>query len=492
MRNALPWILLAALTALRLWAAASAPVAPEDAWQWLCAKRLDTAFFDAPAGTAALVRATTAWLGDSGLGDSGLGDSGLGLRIAFPLIAALASVAAFLFARVLFGASAGLWAAAALNALPVFNSAAIHASPELPALAVALLAGWAFLRALERGLAWWLLAGACLAVAANFVYSAALLWLGILVVCAISPRHRAEACRPGIYLAFAITLAGLAPAFVWNQAHGWPALALGTWRTVLTPRWAEILPALGASALLLGPPAFLGWLFSLGALGRSAGLHAHPRQTLCLAAPFTLLWLYGVLHGDPASSVLLFSAALVAAGAAHVFLKNPPLRIAGAALLLFTTACAAWPAKPATDWREVASALEQALAKAQPGHEKPLFLIAPDPEATSILSYHLASSGTEVFLRESQDLSNQFGLWPRYDDFVETDKPADDFFKQEGNTTNLYLGRSALYLGDEPPDALPSAIRSAFARVSPFAALELPGGRKLRVYLCEDYQTMPL
>jgi 4-amino-4-deoxy-L-arabinose transferase-like glycosyltransferase len=482
MMKVLPWILLAALTVLRLWTAAAAPVAPEDAWQWLCAKRLDTAFFDAPGGTAALVRATT----------TALGDGALGLRVAFPLLAALASVAAFLFARALFGAAAGIWAAAALNALPVFNSAAVHANSTLPALAFTLLAAWAFLRALDRGLPSWALSGTCLAIAANFHYSAALLWLGILAVCATSPRHRVEGRRPGIYLALAITFAGLAPAFVWNQAHGWPALALGTWRTVITPRWAEILPALGASALLLGPPAFLGWLFSLGALGRSASLHAHPRQVLGLAAPFTLLWLYGVLHGDPAGSALLLSAALTSAGVAYAFLQSASLRRTGAALLLLTAASAAWPTKPATNWHAVASALEQTLAKAQPGHEKPLFLIAPDPEATSALSYHLASRGTEVFLRESQDLSNQFGLWPRYDDFVETDKPADDFFKQEGNTTNLYLGRSALYIGEEPLDALPSAIKSAFAKVSPFAELELPGGRKLRVYLCEDYQTMPL
>jgi hypothetical protein len=462
MRKALPWILLAALTALRLWAAAAAPIAPEDAWQWLCAKRLDAAFFDAPAGTAALVRATTA----------GLGDGALGLRVAFPLLAALASAGAFL-------------------ALPVFNSAAIHADPVLPALAFTLLAAWAFLRALERGLPWWLLSGVCVAIAANFAYSDALLWLSFAAGCACSPRHRAEWRRPGIYLALIAVLAGLAPALAWNHSHGWPALALGTWRTVLTPRWAEILPALGASALLLGLPAFLGWLFALGALGRSAKLHAHPRQALCLAAPFTLLWLYGVLHGGSADTALVFSAALIAAGAAQIF-SNPPLRVAGAALLLLSAACAAWPTKPATNWREVAAALEQTLAKSQPGHEKPLFLIAPDPEATSALEYYLASSGSEVFLRESQDLSNQFGLWPRYDDFVATDAPADDFFKQEGSTTNLYLGRSALYLGEEPPDALPSAIKSAFAKVSSLAELDLSGGRKFRVYLCEDYQTMPL
>ncbi len=189
---------------------------------------------------------------------------------------------------------------------------------------------------------------------------------------------------------------------------------------------------------------------------------------------------------------MLFSAAVIASGAAHLFLKNPPLRATGAALLLLTAACAAWPTKPAANWREVSAALERALAKAQPGHEKPLFLIAPDPDATAALGYYLAASGAEVFLRESQDLSNQFGLWPRYDDFVATDKPADEFFQKEGITTNLYLGRSALYLGDEPLDALPATIKSAFAKVSPLAELELPGGRKFRVYLCEDYQTMPL
>jgi 4-amino-4-deoxy-L-arabinose transferase-like glycosyltransferase len=480
--RALPLLLLAAITAFPLWAAAAQPVAPADAWQWLCARHLDIAFFDAPGGMAALVHLTT----------SLLGDNAPGLRVAFPLFAALASIAAFLLGRELFGAVAGLWAAATLNALPAFHAAATHASPLVPALAFGLLGAWAFTRAPERNLAWWLLAGVCLAIAENFAYAALLLVPGMLAACAFSPRRRAEWRRPGLYLALVLAAAGLAPALAWNQAHGWPALALGTMRTVFTPRWGEILPALATSAALLAPPAFLAGLFAAFALGRAARVHAHPRWTLCLAAPFALAWLYEVLHGDAAALPLLFAAALAAPGAAHVFLQSRPLRATGAAALLLTAACAAWPAKPAEDWRGLAAALEQMLAKAQPGHDKPLFLIAPDPDTTAALSYHLASTGAEVFLRESQDLSNQFGLWPRYDDFVETDKPADEYFQQEGNTTNPYLGRCALYLGDEPLDALPAAIKSAFARVSPFATLELPGGCKLRVYLCEDYQTMPL
>ncbi len=246
--------------------------------QWLCAKRLDAAFFDAPAGTAALVRATTA----------ALGDGALGLRVAFPLLAALASMAIFWLGRMLFGPAAGLWAAAALNALPVFNSAAVHADPALPALAFSLLAAGAFFRALERGPAWWLASGACLAIAENFAYVAPLLWLGFAAVCVLSPRHRAEWRKPGLHLALVLILAGLAPALAWNQSHGWPALALGTWRTVLTPRWAEIPSALGASAFLLGPPRSLAGFFRWARLGVRPGCtrirgrrSASPRRSRC-------------------------------------------------------------------------------------------------------------------------------------------------------------------------------------------------------------------
>lgn len=487
-------LLLVLLTAVRLWLAAAAPVTPLEAYYWLCAHRLDWAFFDGPAGTAWLAHTATAMLGDGPLG----------LRLAFPLLAAAASLGAFLLGRALFGVIAGIWAAAILNVLPVFNAAAVHAGPELPALALTLFAAWAFVRAMDHGFLWWLLGGCIVGLAGQFEYAAIFAVLGAALACVVSHRHRAEWRRPGIYAALAIPLFALCPAWEWNRAHDWPALATGTLRTAITPRWDEFLSVLGMDIFLLSVFAFAGLILAKIAVLFSSRIHAKPRIALCLAAPFALLWLYNLLQGAPGIFAMLCAVALFSGAAAHAVIERPGLRIAGAALLILTAADGAFGSFSSRQdpwsrsmrgmaWTEVASSLDALLAKTtQPGGAQP-FLIAQNADATSALNYHLSrTTHPEVFLRESQDVSSQFALWPRYDDFIETDKPADDFFRQEGSTTNPYMGRDALYLTEEEPADLPQTITAAFARITPFATLELPGGRKMRVYFCENYQTMPL
>ncbi|MGH8047750.1 MAG: ArnT family glycosyltransferase, partial [Chthoniobacterales bacterium] len=432
-----------------------------------------------------------------------LGDSPLALRIAFPLLAAAASLGAFLLGRALFGMAAGIWAAAALNTLPFFNAAAVHTGAELPALVFTLLAAWSFVRAMDRGLPWWALGGLCLAVAEQFHYAAILLLAGVAIACTCSSHHRVEWRRPGIYIAAIVASMTLFPAAKWNAVHDWPLLADGTLRTVLTPRWTEIGGGILGSLILFTIFAIAALAFVIWKLAQAARLHFKPRLALCLASPFALLWLYDILHGEPGAAAFLFATGILAGAAAHVFIEEPPLSRLGAGLLALTALSTALtlPAKwdpwsqraHGIAWNEAAASLDELLAKAQHPDQPPLLLIAEDADATSALNYHLSrTTHPEVFLRESQDVSNQYALWPRYDDFVETDKPADDFFKNEGSTANPYVGRDALYITDEEPDNLPQTITAAFAHVGSFATLELAGGRKLRVYLCEDYQTMPL
>ncbi len=485
--RSLPILLLAAVTGLRLWAATKLPVTPVEAYHWMAANRLDWAFFDGPGGTAALAH----------LGSLLCGDDAFGLRLAFPLLAALATIGAYLLGRAWNGPLAGLWVAVALNALPVFNVSAIHVGPEMPALAFSTLGLWALGRALERGRLWWILTGLFFAAAAQFTYATLAVIPGILLALGFSSRHRTEFRHLGIYFTLVLIAAGTVPAILWNQAHSWPATALGTWRTEFTPDWPGAGRAGLATLRQLSLPAVVAILFAGFLLVRAARLHSRPRLALFLATPFLLLWLRGILHGDEAPTALLLGAIILVAAALGGILETlPRRRIAAGALLLTAALTALAPAPPRDPWPSVATALTPLLTEVPAERPAPLFLIAPDPAATAALSYHLSrlpSGATHpVFLRESQDLSNQFGLWPRYDDFIPTDKPTDEFFKLEGNSTNPYLGRSALYLTEESPDDLPQTITAAFARVTPTATLTLPDGRKLRVYLCEDYQTMPL
>jgi 4-amino-4-deoxy-L-arabinose transferase-like glycosyltransferase len=485
--------LLAVLTVLRLWLAATLSVTPLDAYYWLCGMRPGPAYFDGPAGTAWLVHFTSQLLGEGPIG----------LRVAFPLLAVAASVGAFLLGRALHGSTAGWWAAIALNCLPIFNIAAVHAGPWMPALAFTLFAAWAFLRAVDRGLRWWVLTCIFFGFAVQFHYAASLLLAGVVVACLVSHRHRVEWRQPGIYLLVLIAILSLHRCWSWNAANDWPALARGTLRTALTPRWSEILPAAGSGIALLS-------IFALGALAcglaaqmRSARLHSRPGALLCLATPFLLLWIYGLLQGSPGIAALFILFGIIVGTAAHFFLKNDMRARLGALLLIFAAGASALSLHVRSDpwshsahgiaWRDIAGSMDGLFAKAQLHGQLPPILITADADAAAILSYQLTGTKhPEVFLRESQDVSNQFRLWPGYDTFSKTDKPTDELFKQEGNAASPYLGRNALYLTDEEPDNLPQTITSAFARVSPFAMLELPGARKMRVYLCEDYQTMSL
>ena len=64
---------------------------------------------------------------------------------------------------------------------------------------------------------------------------------------------------------------------------------------------------------------------------------------------------------------------------------------------------------------------------------------------------------------------------------------ADEYFTEQKGV-NPFMGRNALYLGAD----LPQTIGAAFENVTPLSRIVLPGGRKLTIFLCLNYQTLPL
>ncbi len=58
------------------------------------------------------------------------------------------------------------------------------------------------------------------------------------------------------------------------------------------------------------------------------------------------------------------------------------------------------------------------------------------------------------------------------------------------------MGRSALYVGYERADDLPQSIRGAFQSVQEISKVTIPGNpvstEPLYIYLCLNYQTLPL
>jgi hypothetical protein len=104
--------------------------------------------------------------------------------------------------------------------------------------------------------------------------------------------------------------------------------------------------------------------------------------------------------------------------------------------------------------------------------------------------YFKSTAGSEyppVFVPESPALTSQFGIWPSYGNFIESDTVTDEFFTEQKGY-NPFIGRHALYMGTE----LPQTVEGAFSEVKPLRDIKLPDGRRMVIYLCLDYQTLPL
>lgn len=486
--------LLALVTVLRwLWLAPQ-DLSPIGAYLALCGYAPSIAYFDGPAGTALSVAA----------GLSLAGGGALGAALLWPLFAALATVALYHLVAPLSGPRTAAAAGVLLNLLPAFNTAAISPTCAAPLTMFALAFAAFAWRALDNSsLFWWLAAGLCAAGGLLFDYLAGFFLPALFVVMIASHLWRPQLLEPGFWLACLPPAGILLWLLVWNSGHDWVHFIGGTWQTALAldlrrlPR--ELLSAAsGASPLVLLSLA-AGLLFSLRGIGRS-------RQTKFLAVPALtalLLAVYMGLRGESSAAAAgLVAAALTVPLACR--LPVPPavgaaVLITGALWTTFFTASLR-PQRPLVD-AEVAAEIEtlRALHTADPA--SPVFLIARDAPLASSLALHLpevsfvAPGHPPVYVIESPFADSQYAFWPRYDQFVDappaaSDGEPDPFTEQDG--TNLFLWRSALYITPQKPDALPQAITAAFASHRLLAEISSPSGEILRVYLCSEYETLPL
>jgi 4-amino-4-deoxy-L-arabinose transferase-like glycosyltransferase len=485
--------LLALVTVMRwLWLAPQ-DLSPTGAYLALCGYTPSIAYFDGPGGTALGVAA----------GLSVAGGGALGAALLWPLFAALATMALYHLVSPISGARTAAAACVLLNLLPAFNTAAVLPTCAAP-LAMFALAFAAFAwRALDRSsLAYWLAAGFCAAGGLIFDYLAVFFLPALFVVMVSSHRWRPQLLEPGFWLACLPPAGVFLWLLVWNSDHDWVHFIGGTWQTALALDLRRLPPALlsaasGASPLILLALA-AGLLFSLREMG-------HSRQAKFLAVPaLTALALaaYLGLRGEPAAAAGLVAAALAVPLACR--LPVPP---AGAAAVLVASALwttfmtASMRPHPTVVNAEVAAEIEKLRAAHTADPSLPVFLIARDAPLASALALYLpqisfvAPGHPPVYVIESPFADSQYALWPRYDQFVDappaaSDGEPDPFTEQDG--TNLFLWRSALYVTPQKPDALPQAITAAFASHRLLAEIGTPSGEILRVYLCSEYETLPL
>jgi hypothetical protein len=289
---------------------------------------------------------------------------------------------------------------------------------------------------------------------------------------------------------------------LWNAEHSWVHFIGGTWQTA-TSLDLRTLPrgiygaAIAASPLLL--IAMAGGLYFALRDARVA------RRAKFLAIPATIaavVAIYILLRGEPTQTVGLLAAALAIPLLAWLPVPVSLLTAIFVSAALWTAGYLAMqPNRQASITRGVTEEIEKLRSMETTDPAAPVFLIAQNAAAASAMALHLpdtsfvAPGHPPVYVLESPYADSQYALWPRYDQFVDAplhaaDTAPDPFTEQDG--ANPFVGRSALYVTSQTADQLPQAITAAFAAHRLLAEITTPSGEVLRVYLCQNYETLPL
>lgn len=484
-RHALILFLLGTL-AVRLWLVWASEPSVQEAYYYLCGERPEAAYFDGPSGTARMTALASTVLGDN-------------WRLIAPLWSLAASLICLWLATTMIGPQSALLAVVWLNLVPAFNIVSVRIGPDLPLLTLCTLGIACLWKALRMaGWVWWVASAGAFAAATLFSYWSVIL-ATILSLFIITENRRHE--RPTPWIGLVIVWLGIAvvliPALIWNSWHDWIPMFPSTLTSLLSPKWLAAGPELLNLLLAISPFVAYGavraWISATGQFQQSQ----MSRLAFIAALPFLALALYSVYHGTSASSFFLLALPVLLPLLAAMWRPSQMLTI----LTTVVAAGLTWPlvqkelaaSDGFEDVAEHIRQLEEGLREDVPGG---LFLIAGDDGLASAVSYHLRNDiipppgHPRVYVRESQAGQSQFAYWPSYENFVEIEKAPNEYF-QEQKAANPFIGRYALYVGREQPGQLPQAISGAFSEVQ-FVRKMLPGKDPLYIYLCLEYQTLPL
>lgn len=524
------WIFLAALTALRLSMLGTIELEFDEAHYWMWSERLAPAYFSKGPGVAFAIRASTAVFGANEFG----------VRFFSPILAAGTSLLLYYFARRLFSEHAGFWVIVGINVMPIFGFGSFLMTIDPLSVFFWVAAMFTFWLAIERSPQfswWWPATGLLIGLGFLSKYTNAFELISILLVLALAPRLRGEFKGPGLYALLAAFIPATIPPILWNSRNAWVTLShlrssaelegearirlleplefLGQHFLAYSPlifaaiAWGVIVRARRVNqqfkVLFLfwfGLPVFL--FYFLLSFNRAAA----PNWDALAFPSFILLAIYfwrERVESRASLRALAGAAILIGLLASVVALNTDIIRSAGVPV---------WRRDPSDrmrGWKSATQAVETIRGEVEAQLGEKLFLVADSRDRASEISFYLRDKRTEgpghppVYIVESQAIDNQFSLWPRYDEFVETApgsprgpdpaRPEGDVYTEEGGVS-LFTGRSAFFIRDGVRRKVPHNIVSAFGSVDEVAKVEVRRfGRKVRrwqIFLCRDYRTLPL
>lgn len=264
---------------LRLWAAASVGLGYGEAYYYSCSLRPALSYFDHPPLSIWLIR-LSAWAFGS--------EETLALRTPFLLCFAGSTWGMYRLTRRLFGDGAGVLAAAAMNAAPVFSLAAgAFLGPDGPLFLFWLLAldRWAAILLAEhssdqRQRPWrdWLLSGAFAGLALLSKYSAVFLGIGLAAFLATDRESRRWLRRPEPYGAACVAFGFFLPVVLWNGQNDGISFAFQGGRGIESAgiSFLRLLGNILGQAIWILPGIWLGLVAAL-----ASALRANPIDRRC-------------------------------------------------------------------------------------------------------------------------------------------------------------------------------------------------------------------
>jgi 4-amino-4-deoxy-L-arabinose transferase-like glycosyltransferase len=283
------WLIafLLAMTAVRLAAAAAAPLTEDEAYYRLWAASLQLGYYDHPPMIAWWIRA----------GMSLAGDNAFGIRLIPSLASGLTGLLVFDLAGRL-GADRATAARASVwyNATLLAGIGGAIATPDAAATPFWVLTLWCLTRTGgAREVRWWLAAGAAAGLACLSKYSSLFIAPGVLIWLAVSPGGLKRLAKPGPWAAAAIATALFGLNVAWNAQHHWVTLDKQFGRLAphaLKPQY--LVELIVGQFLLLNPLIAIFAVRGLGA--RATPGRLNPRLLLATSAPFALYLAIHALH----------------------------------------------------------------------------------------------------------------------------------------------------------------------------------------------------
>ena len=517
------WLFILALTGIRLTLIGTTDLSFDEAHYWLWSERLAPAYFSKGPGVAFTIWSSV----------SLFGANEFGVRFWSPILGAGTSLLLYYLTRRLFSEGTAFWLVVALNVTPIFNIGSFVMTIDPLSIFFWVAAMYSFWIATERSptFSWhWPFTGLLIGIGFLCKYTNALELVSVVLVLALTPRLRREFRRPGLYVLLAVFLVCTIPPLLWNQDHAWATVSHLRSRGSLdhAPGFnpLEFISFLGVHFVVYSPLLFLALAWAVIASWRRA--HQQFKGVFLLWFGVPVFALYALLSINDAANpnwdaLAFLSLGILAASYWRERMESRPMlpRWAAAGLLLgllmsvlalnsdlIRSSGFPFPGRDPADrirgWSSAASAVEKLRTEIEAQIGEKTFVIADTRDRASQLSFYFRDKRVEgpghppVYIVESQDITNQFSFWPRYDEFMPAStNPAPqegDVYTEEG--LNPFAGRSALYVQANVKPDIPRNIRAAFQSADLFATIEIRrfGAlvRTLQVFVCRNYRTLPL